>query len=179
MQGITACLWFDDQAEAAARFYTSVFRDAKLGSISRYGEAGAQASGRPVGSAMTVQFELAGQKFLGLNGGPQFKFSEAVSFVVNCESQQEIDDYWDKLSEGGTPGPCGWLKDKYGLSWQIVPVALSQMLMDKDPKRSGRVMAALLTMQKLDLPALERAYSGAAAEAGGRPASAGAQSPRR
>jgi predicted 3-demethylubiquinone-9 3-methyltransferase (glyoxalase superfamily) len=158
MKGITSCLWFDNQAEAAARFYTSVFKHSRLGSISRYGDAGAQASGQPKGSAMTVEFELAGQKFLALNGGPQFKFSEAISFIVNCESQQEIDEFWAKLSEGGSPGPCGWLKDKYGLSWQVVPTALGEMLQDKDPAKSERVMAAMLKMQKLDLAVLQQAY---------------------
>jgi predicted 3-demethylubiquinone-9 3-methyltransferase (glyoxalase superfamily) len=158
VQGLTACLWFDNQAEAAARYYTAIFKPSRMGRIARYGEAGAQASGQPKGSAMTVEFELAGQKFLALNGGPQFKFSEAISFIVNCETQQEIDEYWAKLSEGGSPGPCGWLKDKYGLSWQIVPTALGEMLQDKDPKKSERVMAAMLKMQKLDLNALKRAY---------------------
>ncbi|HEV8149434.1 MAG TPA: VOC family protein [Gemmatimonadales bacterium] len=158
MKGITSCLWFDNQAEAAARFYASVFKHSRLGSNSRYGDAGAQASGQPKGSAMTVEFELAGQKFLALNGGPQFKFSEAISFIVNCESQQEIDEFWAKLSEGGSPGPCGWLKDKYGLSWQVVPTALGEMLQDKDPAKSERVMAAMLKMQKLDLAVLQQAY---------------------
>jgi predicted 3-demethylubiquinone-9 3-methyltransferase (glyoxalase superfamily) len=158
MKGITSCLWFDNQAEEAARFYTSVFKNSKLGSISRYGDARAKASGVPKGTAMTVEFELAGQKFLGLNGGPHFKFSEAISFIVNCEDQQEVDEFWAKLSEGGSPGQCGWLKDKYGLSWQIVPTALGEMMKDKDPQKSERVMAALLKMQKLDIAALKRAY---------------------
>ena len=160
MRGITACLWFDHEAEEAARFYTSVFKNSTLGRVARYGESAANAAGRPKGSAMTVEFEVAGQKFIGLNGGPQFKFSEAVSFMVSCENQQEIDEYWARLSEGGSPGPCGWLKDKYGLSWQIVPVQLGALLSSGDPKQSERVMAALLKMQKLDLAALQRAADG-------------------
>ena len=161
MKGFTPCLWFDNQAEAAARFYTSVFRNSKVGTISRYGDAGAQASGQPKGSAMTVEFELAGQEFLALNGGPQFTFNEAISLIVNCESQEEVDEFWAKLSDGGSPGPCGWLKDRYGLSWQVVPTALGEMLQDKDPAKAERVMAALLKMQKLDIAELRRAYEGA------------------
>jgi len=161
MKGFTSCLWFDHQAEEAARFYTSVFKNSRIGTISHYGDAGAKASGRPKGTVMTVEFELAGQKFLALNGGPQFTFSEAISFIVNCETQQEVDDFWAKLSEGGSPGPCGWLKDKYGLSWQVVPTALGEMLEDQDPAKSERVMSAMLKMQKLDLAALKRAYAGA------------------
>ena len=160
MQGFTSCLWFNNQAEEAARFYTSVFKHSKVGTITHYGEAAANASGQPAGSVLTVEFELAGQKFMGLNGGPQFPFTEAVSFVVNCEDQDEVDEYWAKLSAGGTPGPCGWLKDKYGLSWQVVPTALSDLLADQDPARRERVMAALLQMQRLDLPTLKRAYEG-------------------
>lgn len=158
MKGLTTCLWFDNQAEDAARFYCSVFKNARVGGISRYGEAGARASGRPQGSVMTVEFEIAGQKFLGLNGGPEFRFSEAISMMVNCENQREIDEYWAKLSEGGTESVCGWLKDKYGLSWQIVPTALGEMLKDADVEKSERVMAAMLTMRKIDLESLERAY---------------------
>ncbi len=160
MKGITPCLWFDDQAEDAARFYTTVFKDSKVGTISRYGEAGAAASGMPKGTAMTVEFELAGQPFMGLNGGPQFKFSEAVSFVINCDNQQEIDHYWKRLSEGGSEGPCGWLKDRYGLSWQVVPVALAQMVNDRDRAKAERVMTAMLEMQKIDLATLLKAYDG-------------------
>jgi predicted 3-demethylubiquinone-9 3-methyltransferase (glyoxalase superfamily) len=179
MKGITSCLWFDHQAEEAARFYTSVFKNSRLGSISRYGDAGAHASGRPQGSVMTVEFELAGQKFLGLNGGPEFKFSEAVSFIVNCENQQEIDEFWTKLSEGGSEGPCGWLKDKFGLSWQVAPTALGEMLADRDPARTERVMAAMLTMQKLDLAALRRAYDGIEGGAtGANPAGVGSSTTR-
>jgi|SRR5262245_57236034 len=158
MQKFTPCLWFDSQAEEAARFYTSLFKDSKVLQVSRYGEAGAKASGQPLGSVMTVRFQLAGQEFVGLNGGPHFKFSEAISFMVNCDTQAEIDDLWEKLSEGGEKGPCGWLKDKYGLSWQIVPTVLGEMMQDKDPKKTERVMAAVMQMKKLDAVALKRAY---------------------
>ncbi len=132
-QKITPFLWFDDQAEEAAKFYTSIFPNSKIFNVARYDEAGAKASGRPAGSAMTVEFELEGQKFVALNGGPVFKFTEAISFVVNCESQEEVDKYWEKLTEGGEEGQCGWLKDKFGLSWQIVPTALSDMLSRPGP----------------------------------------------
>lgn len=161
MKGLTSCLWFDNQAEEAARFYTSVFKSAKLGKITKYGEAGAKASGRPKGSTMTVEFEIAGQKFMGLNGGPEFKFSEAISFVVNCENQREVDEYWTKLlAGGGTESVCGWLKDKFGLSWQITPTVLPEMLQDEDPEKAERVMAAMLAMRKIDIAALEAAYEG-------------------
>jgi predicted 3-demethylubiquinone-9 3-methyltransferase (glyoxalase superfamily) len=156
MQKITPMLWFDNQAEEAARFYTSIFKDSKIKTITRYGESAAQAAGRPKGSVMTVDFEIEGQEFVGLNGGPQFKFSEAVSFVVNCKTQKEIDELWAKLTEGGgQPGPCGWLKDKYGLSWQVVPTVLNELM--KDPKKSESVMAALMKMGKLDIGTLEQA----------------------
>ncbi|HKB03915.1 MAG TPA: VOC family protein [Gemmataceae bacterium] len=158
MQKFTPCLWFDGQAEEAANFYVSVFKNSKVLGVSRYGEAGARASGRPAGSAMTVKFQLHGQEFLGLNGGPQFKFSEAISFIVNCETQAEIDELWEKLSAGGEKGPCGWLKDRFGLSWQIVPTVLGELMQDKDPKKSERVMAALLQMTKLDIAGLKKAY---------------------
>jgi predicted 3-demethylubiquinone-9 3-methyltransferase (glyoxalase superfamily) len=158
MQGLTTCLWFDHQAEEAARFYTSVFRNSRMGAITRYAESGSQASGRPMGSVMTVEFEAAGHKFLGLNGGPEFRFNEAISLMVNCEDQAEIDEYWARLSAGGREGVCGWLTDKYGLSWQVVPAELSRMMQDKDPAKAERVMAAILTMKKLDLEALRRAY---------------------
>jgi predicted 3-demethylubiquinone-9 3-methyltransferase (glyoxalase superfamily) len=160
MQRITPCLWFDDQAEAAAKFYVSIFRNSKLGDITRYGEAGENASGRPKGSVMTVTFEIEGQEFVALNGGPIFKFTEAVSFMVKCETQQEIDDMWAKLSKGGEEGPCGWLKDKYGLSWQIVSPRWDEMLRDKDAEKSERVMKAILTMRKPDLKAIKQAYEG-------------------
>jgi predicted 3-demethylubiquinone-9 3-methyltransferase (glyoxalase superfamily) len=156
MKGITPFLWFDGKAEEAARFYASIFKNSKIGSISRYSDAAAAAAGRPKGTVMTVAFNLDGQNFVALNGGPHFKFTEAISFVVNCDTQTEIDDFWEKLSEGGEPGPCGWLKDKYGLSWQIVPAALGEMM--KDPKGAERVMEALLKMKKLDLKVLKEAY---------------------
>lgn len=159
MKGITPCLWFDNQAEEAARFYTTVFKNSRLGHITRYTESGAKVSGRPEGSVMTVEFELDGKKFLGLNGGPEFNFSEAVSFVVNCENQREIDEYWDKLSKGGSESVCGWLKDRFGVSWQITPTALPQMLRDEDPVKAEAVMTAMLGMKKINLGALERAYA--------------------
>jgi len=160
MQRITPCLWFDDQAEDAAKFYVSIFRNSKLGAVTRYGEAGAEVSGRPKGSVMTVTFEIEGQEFVALNGGPIFKFTEAVSFMVKCETQKEIDDMWAKLSEGGEEGPCGWLKDKYGLSWQIVSPEWDEMLRDKDAGKSERVMKAILAMKKPDLKAIKQAYEG-------------------
>src|SRR5712691_2207326 len=168
MQKITPFLWFDDQAEEAANFYVSIF-SARGGSgaggsitrivdVARYGNAGAQASGRPEGSVMTVTFQLEGQEFTALNGGPEFQFTEAISFLVNCENQEEVDELWDKLSEGGEQGPCGWLKDKYGLSWQVVPTTLGEMLNDEDPKKAERVMAAMLQMKKINIQALKQAY---------------------
>jgi predicted 3-demethylubiquinone-9 3-methyltransferase (glyoxalase superfamily) len=153
MQKITPCLWFDTEAEEAANFYTSVFEDSKILSISRYGPAGP----RPEGMVLTVNFELQGQEFTALNGGPEFKFSEAVSFQVSCESQEEVDRFWDTLSEGGEEGPCGWLKDKYGLSWQIVPSILTELLSDPDAQKSQRVMEAMLQMRKIDIETLKRA----------------------
>lgn len=158
MQTITPCLWFDDKAEEAAKFYVSIFKNAKVKSITRYGEAGARASGRPKGSVMTVTFDIAGQEFVALNGGPLFKFTEAISLMVKCETQQEIDDMWKKLSAGGEEGPCGWLKDKYGLSWQIVAPGMDKMLSDKDAAKSERVMEAVLKMGKIDLTRLKQAY---------------------
>ena len=158
MRKITPCLWFDNQAEEAANFYISIFKNSKIMSVARYGEAGAEASGRPTGSVMTVAFQLQGQEFLALNGGPQFKFTEAISFIVNCKTQKEIDDFWRKLSEGGERGPCGWLKDKYGMSWQIVPTVLGEMLQDKDTRKSEKVMKAMLQMKKLDIEGLKQAY---------------------
>lgn len=160
MQKIHTCLWFDGNAEEAARFYTSIFKNSKIGTISRYEQAAANASGRPPGSAMVVMFELDGQEFMGLNGGPQFKFSEAISFVVNCETQEEVDYHWEKLSAGGQPHRCGWLKDKFGLSWQIVPTALAKLMSDPDPQKRNRVMQALLKMDKLDIAALQAASDG-------------------
>jgi predicted 3-demethylubiquinone-9 3-methyltransferase (glyoxalase superfamily) len=153
MQKITPFLWFDGKAEDAARFYMSIFKNSKLLSIGRYGEAGPG----PLGSVMTVAFELDGEKFVALNGGPNYSFSPAVSFVVNCQTQQEVDHYWERLSQGGEKVQCGWLKDKYGLSWQIVPAVLPELLQDKDPEKRNRVMAAMLKMIKLDIEQLERA----------------------
>lgn len=153
MQKITPFLWFDDNAEEAIKFYTSVFKDSKVGPASRYGDAGPG----PKGQFMTGSFYLNGQEFIALNGGPQFKFTEAVSFVVHCENQQEVDYYWNRLCEGGQPSQCGWLKDKFGLSWQIVPTALPKLLAHKDPEKSRRVMSAMLKMAKLDIKTLEEA----------------------
>src|ERR1041385_9341263 len=157
MQKFTPCLWFDDKAEEAAQFYASSFKKPKIKSVTRYREDAANTSGRPKGSVLTVAFRLAGQEFLALNGGPIFEFTEAISFVVNCKTQKEVDYYWEKLSPGGDKKAqqCGWLKDKYGLSWQIVPTALSRMLQDKDTTKSERVMSAVLQMKKLDLKALK------------------------
>jgi predicted 3-demethylubiquinone-9 3-methyltransferase (glyoxalase superfamily) len=153
MKNITPCLWFDDKAEEAANFYVSIFKNSRITNVSRYGEAGP----RPKGTVMVVTFELDGDKFMALNGGPLFSFSEAVSFVVKCASQQEVDHFWDKLSAGGKPGRCGWLKDKYGLSWQIVPTALEELMTDRDAAKSSRVMQALLKMDKLDIQGLRKA----------------------
>ena len=161
MQKITPFLWFDNQAEEAAKFYTSIFKNSKIVNVARYSEAAAKASGRAAGSAMTVVFQLDGQQFTALNGGPHFKFTEAISLVVNCETQQELDDVWEKLSAGGAPQQCGWLKDKYGLSWQVIPSVLGQMMQDKDPMKSERVMQALLQMAKLDIQTLQQAYEAA------------------
>jgi predicted 3-demethylubiquinone-9 3-methyltransferase (glyoxalase superfamily) len=160
MQKISPCLWFDDKAEEAAKFYVSIFKNSRVGSITRYGEAGAEASGRPKGSVMTVTFEIAGQEFVALNGGPHFQFSEAVSFMVKCETQKEIDKMWEKLSAGGEKGQCGWLKDKYGLSWQIVSPGWEEMLRDKDGGKSERVMQAILQMKKPDIKTLKHAFEG-------------------
>jgi predicted 3-demethylubiquinone-9 3-methyltransferase (glyoxalase superfamily) len=163
MQKITPFLWFDNQAEEAVKFYTSIFKNSKAGKVLRYDEEAAKISqsGRPVGSVLTIEFELEGQKFTALNGGSQFKFNESVSFVVNCDTQAEVDYFWDKLTaDGGQESACGWLKDKFGLSWQVVPTALIDMLQDKDPKKSERVMKAMLQMQKLDIKTLKDAYAG-------------------
>jgi predicted 3-demethylubiquinone-9 3-methyltransferase (glyoxalase superfamily) len=163
MQKITPFLWFDDQAEEAAKFYTSVFKDSKVGKILRYSEETAKISqsGRPPGSVLTVEFEIVGQKFTALNGGPQFKFNESVSFMVNCETQQEVDYFWEKLTaDGGEESACGWLKDKFGLSWQVTPTVLIDMLHDSDPEKSERVMNAMLQMQKIDINKLKAAYAG-------------------
>ena len=162
IQKIIPFLWFDDQAEAAARFYTSIFKNSKLGRVSRYGEAGQEAHHRPPGSVMVVEFELEGQRFAALNGGPVFKFTEAISFEISCDTQEEVDYYWEKLTAGGDPKAqqCGWLKDKFGLSWQVVPAALGELMSDPDRAKAGRTMQAMLKMKKLDLAELERAAAG-------------------
>jgi predicted 3-demethylubiquinone-9 3-methyltransferase (glyoxalase superfamily) len=154
MQKITPFLWFDGKAEEAMNFYVSIFKNAKIVSVTRYGEAGPG----PKGTVMTAKFELDGQEFVALNGGPQFTFTEAISFVVNCATQQEVDEFWEKLSQGGEKSRCGWLKDKYGLSWQVVPTVLVEMLQDKDAEKSKRVMQAMLQMDKLDINTLKQAY---------------------
>lgn len=162
MQNITPCLWFDDKAEEAAKFYASIFKNSKIGDVIHYGKEGYEIHGREEGSVLTVDFEIEGQKFVALNGGPIFKFNEAISFQVRCETQEEVDYYWEKLSEGGDEKAqqCGWLKDKYGVSWQIVPIVLIKMLKDKDTKKSERVMKVMLQMHKLDINLLVQAYEG-------------------
>ncbi|OLD64558.1 MAG: hypothetical protein AUI47_05365 [Acidobacteria bacterium 13_1_40CM_2_68_5] len=155
-QKITTFLWFDGKAEEAARHYTSIFKNSKILSVTRYGDAGPG----PRGSVMTVTFQLEGQEFIALNGGPQFKFTEAISLLVNCDTQKEVDELWSKLTGGGEEGPCGWLKDKFGLSWQIVPSALFKMIQDQDPGKSKRVMEAMFQMKKIDIAEMERAYRG-------------------
>jgi len=157
MSEITPCLWFDTEGEDAAKFYTSVFPNSKILHVARYGSAGP----RPEGTVMNVDFELNGQEFMALNGGPEFTFSEAISFQVSCKTQDEVDTYWSRLSEGGEEGPCGWLKDKYGVSWQIVPTALAELLTDPDPEKSQRVMSAMLKMKKIEIDELERAAADA------------------
>lgn len=154
MQKITPCLWFDDQAEEAANFYVSVFKNSKIVKISCYGEAGP----RPAGSVLTVDFQLDGQDFIALNGGSEFKFSEAISFSVDCDSQAEVDYFWEKLTQGGEEQPCGWLKDRYGVSWQIVPRALIELLNDRDAEKVRRVTEAMFKMSRLDIAALQQAY---------------------
>ena len=161
MQKITPFLWFDDQAEEAAKFYTSLFKNSKIGRIFRNPEAAAEKTGRPVGSVLTIEFEIEGQKFVALNGGPLFKFNESVSFVINCETQEEVDYFWEKLTaDGGEESACGWLRDKFGLSWQVTPTVLIDMLNDSDQEKSGRVMQAMLQMQKIEIPKLKAAYGG-------------------
>lgn len=158
MQKISTCLWFDNRAEEAVNFYTSVFKNSKIGSTSHYDENSAKASGIPEGSVLTVTFELEGRQFMALNGGPTFKFNESVSLVVNCDSQEEVDYYWDKLiSDGGEESMCGWLKDKFGLSWQVIPTELEKLMSSKEPGKAKRVMAALLQMKKLDINVLRDA----------------------
>lgn len=155
MQKITPFLWFDDNAEEAAKCYTSIFKNSRIVNVSRYSDAGSRASGRPKGSVMTVAFELEGQPFVGLNGGPHFTFSPAISFVVNCESQKEVDELWEKLSEGGTTEQCGWLRDRYGVSWQILPSVIGELM--SNPAKSENVMQALLQMTKIDIAGLKKA----------------------
>ncbi len=155
MRKITPFLWFDDQAEEAVNFYTSIFKNSKVGSVTRYGEAGPG----PNGSVMTASFELDGIQFIALNGGPVFKFTEAISFLVNCASQEEVDELWETLTEGGEEGQCGWLKDRFGVSWQIVPTALSELLSGPDPERTRRVTEALYKMKKIDIQTLKQAYA--------------------
>jgi predicted 3-demethylubiquinone-9 3-methyltransferase (glyoxalase superfamily) len=159
LKGITSNLWFDHQAEEAANFYVSIFPSSKVGRVTRYSSPASEVAGQLAGAVMTVEFELNGMPFIGLNGGPMFKFTEAISFVVNCESQEEIDHFWSRLSEGGSEEQCGWLKDRFGVSWQVVPTELGKLL-STDRARSERVMAALLKMKKLDLPVLRAAYEG-------------------
>jgi predicted 3-demethylubiquinone-9 3-methyltransferase (glyoxalase superfamily) len=153
---ITPCLWFDTGAEEAAHFYTSIFKDSEIVNVSHFGEAGP----RPAGMVLTVTFRIRGQEFVALNGGPEFKFTEAVSFMVNCESQDEVDELWERLSEGGEEGPCGWLKDKFGLSWQIIPSVLTRYLEDEDTEKANRVMKAMLQMKKIEIAELQGAYDG-------------------
>jgi predicted 3-demethylubiquinone-9 3-methyltransferase (glyoxalase superfamily) len=161
-QKITPCLWFDDQAEEAVEFYTSIFRNSRIVKTTRYGEAGYDVHGKPAGTVMAVAFELDGQAFTALNGGPIFKFNEAISFQVNCETQEEVDYFWAKLTEGGDEKAqqCGWLKDKYGVSWQIVPAVLLEMIDDSNSEKSQRAMKAMLQMKKIDIDTLKRAYDG-------------------
>ena len=162
IQKITPCLWFDDQAEQAVEFYTAIFRNSRIVEVARYGEAGREIHGKPAGTVMIVAFELAGQAFTALNGGPMFKFNEAISFQVSCKTQEEVDHYWEKLSAGGDveAQQCGWLKDKYGVSWQIIPGVLVEMITDADSAKSQRVMGAMLQMKKIDIDGLRRAYAG-------------------
>jgi predicted 3-demethylubiquinone-9 3-methyltransferase (glyoxalase superfamily) len=161
MQKITPFLWFDSNAEEAVNFYVSIFKNSKLGKVTRYNEASSKAAGRPEGSVMTMEFQLEGQSFTAINGGPHFKFTEAISFVVDCETQEEVDYFWNKLTaNGGQESQCAWLKDKYGLSWQIVPRVLIEMIGDKDPQKAQRVMEAMLQMKKIDIATLQRAYDG-------------------
>jgi predicted 3-demethylubiquinone-9 3-methyltransferase (glyoxalase superfamily) len=158
MQKITPFFWFNDNAEEAVNYYVSIFKNSRVGTITRYDEEAAKVSGKPAGTVMTLDFQLEGQDFTALNGGPQFKFTEAVSFMVNCETQEEIDELWEKLTAGGEEGDCGWLKDKFGLSWQITPIVLIEMLADRDAEKSKRVMQAMLKMKKLDIATLKQAY---------------------
>ncbi len=161
-QKITPCLWFDHQAEEAANFYTSIFKNSKITHISHYGEGGQEVHGQKAGTVLTVSFELEGQSFVALNAGPAFQFNEAISLQIHCDTQEEVDHFWDKLSAGGDPAAqqCGWLKDKYGLSWQVVPTVMFEMLDDPDAEKSGRAMTAMMQMKKLDISQLQQAYNG-------------------
>jgi len=169
-QPITPCLWFDTQAEEAARYYSGIFKSSKIGTIARYSDAGREVHGRAAGSVMTVELELNGQTFTALNGGPHFKFNEAVSFQIMCRDQEEVDHYWNRLTQGGDPSAqqCGWLKDKYGLSWQVVPTVLFEMMTDSDREKSDRAMEAMLKMKKIDIAALEWAFEGETTVSGKR-----------
>lgn len=162
VQKITTNLWFDNQAEEAAKFYTAVFKNSSIGAMTRYGKEGFEIHGRPAGSVMTIEFELEGQPFLGLNGGPHFRFNEAISFIITCETQKELDYYWDKLTQDGDEKAqmCGWLKDKFGVSWQVVPTGMNEMLKDENSEKSQRAMRAMLQMKKPDIAALKKAYDG-------------------
>ncbi|ETP69616.1 VOC family protein [Planococcus glaciei] len=162
MQKFTTCLWFNMQAEEAAKFYVSIFKDSSIGRVTRYVKEGQEIHGKEPGSIMSVEFRIAGQEFMALNGGPMFKFSEAVSFIINCETQEEVDYYWDKLTEGGDESAqvCGWLKDKFGVSWQVVPIAMNEMLVDPDTEKVERVTKSFMQMKKLDLNELQRVYEG-------------------
>lgn len=162
LRKITPCLWFDGQAEDAAKHYVSIFENSKIGKISRYSDEGTDIHGRAPGSVMVVEFELEGQKFMGLNGGPQFTFSEAISFMIDCETQDEVDYFWEKLGEGGRGVACGWLKDKFGLFWQVVPSVLPRMLSDGNAEQAARVTKAFMQMTKFDIAELQRAYDGSA-----------------
>jgi predicted 3-demethylubiquinone-9 3-methyltransferase (glyoxalase superfamily) len=159
-QKIVPCLWFDTQGEQAAKHYVSIFKNSRIGRIGRYGKEGKEIHGKEAGAVMTVEFELEGQKFLALNGGPHFKFDEAISFQVFCETQEEIDYFWSKLSEGGSEGPCGWLKDKFGLSWQVVPSIVPELMSSGDAQKADRVMKQILQMKKIDIATLQKAYAG-------------------
>ncbi|MBX3033260.1 MAG: VOC family protein [Bdellovibrionaceae bacterium] len=161
MKPFGICLWFDTEAEEAAKFYTSIFKNGRIGAIARFGKEGFEYHGKPEGSVMTVEFEVNGQKFVAVNGGPQFKFNESFSLMVSCESQKEIDEYWEKLlAGGGQPSQCGWLKDRFGFSWQVVPAALDEMMASKDPEKKKRVTAEMFKMVKFDIAALQRAFDG-------------------
>jgi predicted 3-demethylubiquinone-9 3-methyltransferase (glyoxalase superfamily) len=161
MKPLTTCLWFDTEAEEAARFYVSLFEDSEIGEVTRFSTVGQEIHGKPDGSVMTVNFRIRGQEFVGLNGGPQFKFDEAISFQIFCDTQAEVDSYWEKLgADGGQPGPCGWIKDRFGLSWQVIPNRFFELIKDADRAKADRTMAAMLQMGKLDIAALERAHAG-------------------